>query len=76
MVSIDSFKKSPDVNVGQATNINIRAQGYVGYRFSKLFQTSVGYRAIGVDYDNGSGAERFRYDMITFGPNIRFGFNL
>jgi hypothetical protein len=53
-----------------------QAQGYVGYRFSKLFQTSLGYRAIGVNYDTGSGAERFRYDMTTFGPNIRFGFNL
>ncbi len=61
---------------GIGSDFTWQAQGYVGYRFSKLFQTSVGYRAIGVDYDNGSGAERFRYDMITFGPNIRFGFNL
>jgi len=61
---------------GMGSDFTWQAQGYVGYRFSKLFQTSVGYRAIGVDYDNGSGVERFRYDMITFGPNIRFGFNL
>jgi hypothetical protein len=61
---------------GMGSDFTWQAQGYVGYRFSKLFQTSVGYRAIGVDYDNGSGAERFRYDMTTFGPNIRFGFNL
>ena len=61
---------------GIGSDFTWQAQGYVGYRFSKLFQTSVGYRAIGVNYDKGSGADRFRYDMITFGPNIRFGFNL
>jgi hypothetical protein len=53
-----------------------QVQGYVGYRFSKLFQTSVGYRIIAIDYDKGSGEDRFRYDMNTFGPNIRLGFNL
>ncbi len=61
---------------GIGSDFSWQAQGYVGYRFSKLFQTSIGYRAIGVNYDTGSGAERFRYDMLTFGPNIRFGFNL
>lgn len=61
---------------GIGSEFTWQTQGYVGYRFSKLFQTSIGYRAIGINYDNGSGAERFRYDMITFGPNIRFGFNL
>jgi hypothetical protein len=50
-------------------------QGYVGYRFSKLFQASVGYRIIGINYDKGADAERFRYNMNTFGPNIRIGFN-
>jgi hypothetical protein len=61
---------------GIGSNFTWQVQGYVGYRFSKLFQTSVGYRAIGINYDKGSDADRFRYDMITFGPNIRFGFNL
>ncbi|HOX84194.1 MAG TPA: hypothetical protein PLJ60_20825 [Chryseolinea sp.] len=53
-----------------------QVQGYAGYRFSKLFQTTIGYRIIGIDYDKGTGEDRFRYDMNTFGPNIRFGFNL
>jgi hypothetical protein len=53
-----------------------QVQGYAGYRFSKLFQTSIGYRIIAIDYDKGTGEDRFRYDMNTFGPNIRLGFNL
>ncbi len=50
-------------------------QAYAGYRFSKLFQASAGYRIISIDYSKGSGENRFLYDVDTFGPVIRFGFN-
>lgn len=60
---------------GIGSKFTWQVQGYAGYRFSKLFQTTLGYRIIGIDYDKGAGEERFRYDMNTFGPNIRFGFN-
>lgn len=52
-----------------------QAQAYVGYHISKVFQVSVGYRAIGVDYNKGSGDNRFLYDITTFGPVARFGIN-
>lgn len=61
---------------GIGSTFTWQVQGYAGYRFSKLFQTTIGYRVIGIDYDKGTGEDRFRYDMNTFGPNIRFGFNL
>lgn len=60
---------------GVGSDFTWQIQGYVGYRFSKLFQTTVGYRVIGMDYDNGSGADRFRYDVDTSGPLIKLGFN-
>ena len=47
-----------------------------GYRFSKLFYTTLGYRIIGIDYDNGNGSDRFLYDVDTYGAVVRFGFNL
>jgi len=50
-------------------------QAYAGWRFSKLFQLTGGYRVIGVDYNKGIGENRFLYDMNTFGPVVRFGFN-
>lgn len=50
-------------------------QAYAGYRFSKLFQITGGYRIIGMDYDKGKGEDRFMYNMDTFGPVLRFGFN-
>lgn len=51
-------------------------QAYAGYRFSKLFSLSAGYRVIDIDYKNGSGNDYFKYDMTTFGPVIRLGFSL
>jgi len=49
---------------------------FVGYRFSRLFELSVGYRALGIDYETGSGTELFRYDMVIFGPQIGFIFRI
>ncbi|WP_336513873.1 hypothetical protein [Pollutibacter soli] len=52
-----------------------QVQAYAGYRFSKLFQLTGGYRFIGINYDTGEGADRFKYDMDTFGPVLRLGFD-
>ena len=60
---------------GIASNFAWQLQAYAGYRFSRLFQITGGYRVIGLDYENGSGEDRFLYDMSTFGPVVRFGFN-
>jgi hypothetical protein len=61
---------------GIGSDLTWQLQAYVGYRFSKLFQTTIGYRIIGMDYDKGTGANRFRYDMNTSGPLIKFGFHI
>lgn len=50
-------------------------QAYAGYQFSKLFQITGGYRIISLDYEYGSGQNRFMYNMDTSGPVVRFGFN-
>jgi hypothetical protein len=52
-----------------------QVQGIAGYRFSKLFDMSVGYRAISLDYQDGDGVKAFVYDVTTSGPMLRFGFN-
>jgi hypothetical protein len=48
---------------------------YVGYRFGRVFELAVGYRAIGVKYDTGSGDDFFLYDMVIFGPQIGLKFH-
>ncbi len=58
-----------------------QVQAYAGYRFSKLFQLTGGYRLIGADYEKNNDQQgvlnnnRFLYDVTTFGPVIRLGFN-
>ncbi len=61
---------------GIGSDLYWQLQSYFGYRFSKLFQLSAGYRVIYIDYETGSGNDLFVYNMTTFGPAIRFGFNL
>lgn len=60
---------------GIGSDLAWQIQAYAGYRFSKLFEMTAGYRIISLDYENGSGQERFMYDVDTSGPVIRFGFN-
>jgi hypothetical protein len=60
---------------GIGSQFTWQAQAYAGYQFSKVFQTTLGYRYIGVNYDKGEGAERFRYDIDTYGWVVRLGFN-
>ena len=50
-------------------------QAYAGYRFTKLFQVTAGYRYLSMDYDKGESTTRFIYNMDTFGPVVRMGFN-
>lgn len=61
---------------GIGSDFTWQMQADFGYRFSKLFYTTLGYRVIGIDYDNGNGSDRFLYDVDTFGAVVRFGFNL
>lgn len=48
----------------------------LNYRASRLLSIHLGYRALDMDYETGSGAKAFEYDMTTFGPEIGFGFHL
>ena len=60
---------------GIGSDFTWQLQAYAGYRFTTLFQLSVGYRMLGIDYDKGEDDEHFIFDMNEFGPVIRLGFN-
>lgn len=60
---------------GIGSDFTWQLQANVGYRFSELFQTTLGYRYIGIDYDKGEGADRFVYDVDTYGFVLKLGFN-
>ncbi len=61
---------------GIGSDFTWQIQANVGYKFSKLFQASAGYRIIAIDYNKGDGEDRFRYDVNTFGPVVRLGISL
>lgn len=60
---------------GVGSNFTWQLQAYAGYRFTKVFQITGGYRVLGIDYDKGVDEERFIFNMNEFGPVVRFGFN-
>lgn len=60
---------------GVGSNETYQVQVYGGYRFSKLFQATAGYRALSIDYAGGTVDDRFDYDVKTTGPVVRLGFN-
>lgn len=59
---------------GIGSDFTWQVQVMGGYRFSKLFDMTIGYRVIGIDYASGKDAKAFVYDMTIFGPMVRFGF--
>ncbi|UKJ06293.1 hypothetical protein [Solitalea lacus] len=60
---------------GLGSDLAWQLQGYATYRFSNLFMLTAGYRVFNIDYSSGSGQDRLLYDVTTFGPVIKFGFN-
>lgn len=48
--------------------------GYLGYSVSEMVSLWAGYRALGVNYQNGSGNDKFVYDVTIQGPAIGIGF--
>jgi len=60
---------------GVGSDLMWQAIAEVGYRPSEKWFTSFGYRVIDIDYENGSGPDRFMYDVRTFGPELKLGIN-
>jgi hypothetical protein len=60
---------------GVGSDLMWQVMADVGYRPSEKWSLSFGYRVIDIDYENGSGPDRFVYDMQTFGPQLKLGIN-
>jgi hypothetical protein len=57
-----------------------KVQPYAGYRFDgikghRVFELALAFRAFGMKYETGSGANRYVYDLIMYGPVIGFLFH-
>ena len=61
---------------GVGSNLTWQLFPSIGWDMSKRSSFEIGYRLIKTDYDTGSGATRFEYDMLYQGPaaGLRFEF--
>jgi hypothetical protein len=59
---------------GVGSDLAWQAFADVGYRASDLVSLYVGYRALDMDYESGSGSNLFRYDVLTAGPQVGVAF--
>jgi hypothetical protein len=59
---------------GVGSDLAWQAYADVGFRASDLVSVIFGYRAIDMDYEDGSGRDLFRYDMLISGPQIGVAF--
>ncbi len=60
---------------GVGSDITWQLGGYVGYRFTKVFQLTGGYRILSMDYNKDVKNTQFVFNVDEFGPVIRLGFN-
>lgn len=61
--------------IGSGSELFWQLQADVGYRSSEKWRFAFGYRVIDTDYDQGSGNDRFIYDMQNFGPVLKVGYS-
>ena len=55
---------------GAGSKISVNVWPQLGIRIGGSSKAMVGYRIIYVDYESGTGPDRFLYDVTTFGPTI------
>lgn len=60
---------------GMGSDLTWQINPYAGYRFSKLFEMNLSYRWLHIKYENGSGTDRFLYNVTTSGPELRLSFH-
>ena len=53
---------------GVGSELTWSLAGTLQYHVSRCFSLGVGYRALDIDYEQGSGASRFKFDVIMHGP--------
>jgi hypothetical protein len=60
---------------GAASKIAWQVFPTIGINVGRKARIGLGYRALGMDYETGSGNTFFRYDVITSGPVLGMAFN-
>ena len=68
-----SFNVRGDIGgFGAGSDFTWQAFPYFGWQFAQWGSLQAGYRWVYMDYETGSGASRFKYDMLIQGPQLGF----
>ena len=59
---------------GVGSDFSWNASAIFGYSFSEMISLYFGYRTLGVDYEDGSGPDKFAYDVTMSGPIVGLAF--
>jgi hypothetical protein len=59
---------------GVGSDLAWQAWANVGFRASDSVSVVLGYRAIDIDFQEGSGTDLFHYDVLTAGPQLGVAF--
>ena len=71
-----SFSVRGDIGgFGVGSDFTWQAFPYFDWRFAQWGSLQAGYRWLSMDYETGSGASRFTYDMPNQGPQLGFTFH-
>ena len=71
-----SFKVRGDIGgFGAGSDFTWQAYPHFDWQFTKWGSLQFGYRWLDVDYETGSGASRFKYDMLIQGPQLGLTFH-
>jgi hypothetical protein len=60
--------------IGEASEFTWNALAVLGYDLSERSRLWLGYRALGIDYETGSGSEDLKFDLTISGPVVGVGF--
>jgi hypothetical protein len=60
---------------GVGSDFAWNASALLGYRFNSCWAAQLGYRALHVDFKEGSGSDRLAYDLSMYGPIIGVSFS-
>jgi hypothetical protein len=59
---------------GVGSEFTWNTSAVLGYSVSRVVSLWLGYRALGMDYESGSGFNKFKFDGIMHGPILGVGF--
>ena len=60
---------------GLGSELAWNASALFGYQFSSLVGAHLGYRALHIDFEEGSGSDRAAYDLSMYGPIVGVSFS-